>query len=71
MHIKAVCFDLYGALAVVENAMSEAQASDFLVSRGYEVYPQALEAAWHYVSFVDYPQTRLQILQSRAQTSAE
>ncbi len=55
MHIKAVCFDLYGTLAVVENAMSEAHASDFLVSHGYEVYPQALEAAWHYVSFVDYP----------------
>ena len=55
MHVKAVCFDLYGTLAVVEKAMSVTQASDFLVSRGYEVYPQALEAAWHYVSFVDYP----------------
>ena len=55
MHVKAVCFDLYGTLAVVEKAMSETQASDFLVSRGYEVYPQALGAAWHYVSFVDYP----------------
>lgn len=56
MCIKAVCFDLYGTLAaVVENAVTEAQASEFLVSQGYEVYPQALEAAWHYVSFVDYP----------------
>ena len=34
MHVKAVCFDLYGTLAVVEKAMSETQASDFLVSRG-------------------------------------
>lgn len=55
MHVKAVCFDLYGTLAVVQKAMSATQASDFLVSRGYEVYPQALEATWHYVSFVDYP----------------
>ncbi|MEM3617220.1 MAG: HAD family hydrolase [Candidatus Bathyarchaeia archaeon] len=35
--------------------MSGRFVSDFLVSRGYEVYPQALDAAWHYVSFVDYP----------------
>lgn len=55
MCIKAVCFDLHGTLAVVENAMTEAQVSEFLVSRGYDVYPQALKAAWHYFSFVDHP----------------
>jgi FMN phosphatase YigB (HAD superfamily) len=54
VQIKAVCFDLYGTLARVENPLSEAHISDFLVARGYEVYPQALAAAWHYVSFVDY-----------------
>jgi len=35
--------------------IARAHVSDFLVSRGYEVYPQALHAAWHYVSFIDYP----------------
>ena len=55
MPIKAVCFDLYGTLAYVAEPVSDKSASDFLVSRGYEVYPQALAAAWQYVSFVDYP----------------
>jgi len=55
MQIKAVCLDLYGTLARVESTLSEAQISDFLVARGYDVYPQALAAAWHYVSFIDYP----------------
>lgn len=55
MRIKAVCFDLYGTLAYVEEPFSEKSASDFLVSRGYDVYPQALHAAWQYVSFIDYP----------------
>ena len=70
MHVKAVCFDLYGTLAVVQKAMSVTQASDFLVSRGYEVYPQALEATWHYVSFVDYPKLGYKSLPSRAQAGA-
>lgn len=55
MQIKAVCFDLYSTLAYVAEPVSDKSASDFLVSRGYEVYPQALHAAWQYVSFVDYP----------------
>lgn len=55
MRIKAVCFDLYGTLAYVADPVSDESASDFLVSRGYEVYPQALAAAWRYVSFIDYP----------------
>ena len=55
MRIKAVCFDLYGTLAYVAEPVSEKSASDFLVSRGYDVYPQALAATWQYVSFVDYP----------------
>ena len=55
MQIKAVCFDLHGTLVYVAKPVSEKSASDLLVSRGYEVYPQALAAAWQYVSFVDYP----------------
>ena len=55
MPIKAVCFDLYGTLAYVKKPVSRELASEFLVAHGYEVYPQALDAAWHYVSFVDYP----------------
>jgi HAD superfamily hydrolase (TIGR01549 family) len=55
MQIKAVCFDLYGTLAYVAEPVSDKSASDFLVSRGYEAYPQAFHAAWQYVSFIDYP----------------
>jgi HAD superfamily hydrolase (TIGR01549 family) len=55
MQIKAVCFDLHGTLVYVARPVSEKSASDLLVSRGYEAYPQALYAAWQYVSFIDYP----------------
>lgn len=55
MRLKALLFDLYGTVAFCENPVSDRFVSDFLVSRGYEVYPQALDAAWHYVAFVDHP----------------
>ncbi len=55
MNIKLVCFDLYGTLAISENRPSDKQFSDFLVNNGVKVYPQSLAAAWHYVSFIDYP----------------
>jgi len=55
MTIKAVLFDLYGTLTYVENPVSEWEASEFLVRRGYEVYPQAYKAAWQFVTFIDYP----------------
>jgi HAD superfamily hydrolase (TIGR01662 family) len=55
MKLKALLFDLYGTVAFCENPVSDRFISDFLVSRGYEVYPQALDAAWHYVAFVDHP----------------
>lgn len=55
MKLKAIFFDLYGTVAFLEKPLSGRFVSDFLVSRGYEIYPQALDAAWHYVSFVDYP----------------
>jgi len=55
MVIKAVLFDLYGSLAHVENAISNEEISDFLLSRGYEISPQQLKASWMFVAFIDYP----------------
>jgi len=55
MVIKAVLFDLYGTLAYVPNPISDWVVSDFLVSRGYEVYPQMFNTAWRVVGFIDYP----------------
>jgi HAD superfamily hydrolase (TIGR01549 family) len=48
-------FDLHGSLAYMENPLSGEEISDFLFSRGYEVSPQQLKAAWMFVAFVDYP----------------
>ena len=48
-------FDLYGTLTYVENPISNEEASDFLLSRGYGVSPQQFKAAWDFVAFVDYP----------------
>jgi HAD superfamily hydrolase (TIGR01549 family) len=53
--IKAVLFDLYGTLAYVKNPVTETEISEYLFSRGYEVSPQQLKAAWAFVSFIDYP----------------
>ena len=53
--IRAVLFDLHGTLAYVENPVSDFEISDHLFSRGYEVSPQQLRAAWFYVSMIDYP----------------
>jgi HAD superfamily hydrolase (TIGR01549 family) len=53
--IKAILFDLHGSLAYMENPISGEEISDFLFSRGYEVSPQQLKAAWMFVAFVDYP----------------
>jgi len=55
MRVKAVLFDLYGTLIYVENEVSDEEASDFLFSRGYEISPQQLNAAWYFVTMVDYP----------------
>lgn len=55
MRIKAICFDLYGTLAYVKKPVGKNVASDFLIAHGYEVYPQALDAGWYFVSLVDYP----------------
>lgn len=55
MELKDVLFDLYGTLAFLKRKVSGQLVSDFLVSRGYEIFPQALDAAWHYVGMIDYP----------------
>jgi len=53
--IKAVLFDLHGTLACVKNDVTETEISEYLYSKGYEVSPQQLRAAWTFVSFIDYP----------------
>jgi len=55
VNIKAVLFDLYGTIAHVRDGVTDEEASDYLVSRGYEVYPQTFMAAWRFVAFIDYP----------------
>lgn len=55
MVIKAVLFDLYGTLAYMKHSVSDWAVSDFLVSKGYEVYPQTFNTAWRVVAFIDYP----------------
>jgi len=55
MDLKAVLFDLHGTLAYVKNPMTSDEISEFLLKRGYEIYPQSLDAASYYVSMIDYP----------------
>jgi len=55
MRLKAVLFDLHGTLAYVKNPISSEVISEFLLNHGYEIYPQSLDAASHYVSMIDYP----------------
>lgn len=53
--IKAVIFDLVGTLAFVKERVDNKKVSSFLVSNGYEVYPQQLTSAFSFVVFIDYP----------------
>ncbi len=55
MAVKAVFFDLHGTLAYVKKPITSVQASEFLLERGYEIYPQSLDVAQHFVSMIDYP----------------
>jgi FMN phosphatase YigB (HAD superfamily) len=55
MFLKALFFDLHGTLAFVKGPVSAEKISQFLLERGYEIYPQSLNAASHYVSMIDYP----------------
>jgi HAD superfamily hydrolase (TIGR01549 family) len=42
-------------LAYVKNPVTHTEISEYLFSKGYEVSPQQLTAAWTFVSFIDYP----------------
>jgi len=53
--VKAILFDLHGTIGFVKNPVSDLEISEYLSSRGYDVSPQQLRAAWFYVSMVDYP----------------
>ncbi len=54
--VKAVLFDLYGTLGFDENDVDANEVfSSLLLKYGFEVYPQKVNACWHYVYFVDYP----------------
>jgi len=46
---------LHGTIAYVENPVTDNEISEYLFSKGYEVSPQQLKAAWAFVSFIDYP----------------
>lgn len=46
---------MHGTLACVERPVSSEEVSEFLLEHGYEVYPQSLNAASHFVSMIDYP----------------
>jgi len=50
--VEAVLFDLHGTLAYVDNPVSDIEISEYLSSRGYEVSPQQLKAAWFFVSII-------------------
>lgn len=52
---RAVLFDLNGTLAYVKDGITHNKLSEYLFSRGYEVSPQQLGAAFSFVSFIDYP----------------
>ncbi|MHA2090445.1 MAG: HAD family hydrolase [Candidatus Kariarchaeaceae archaeon] len=54
--VKGITFDLAQTLLYqAQKNPSFMEQSEFLVSQGYEIYPQELEAARQYVFFVDLP----------------
>jgi len=55
VRINAILFDMHETLVYVRNGITDEQISDYLFSKGYEVSPQQLRAAWAFVSFIDYP----------------
>jgi len=54
-NVKAVLFDVHGTLVYENHPTTEIELSDYLFSRGYEVSPHQVRAAWAYVAFIDYP----------------
>ena len=55
MTVKAVVFDLFKTLGEFSRLVTDEEASAFLRSRGYPVYPQAWGHAFRFTVFVDYP----------------
>jgi HAD superfamily hydrolase (TIGR01549 family) len=55
MVLKAVFFDLHDTLVYLDNPLSSEEVSEFLLAKGYEVYPQSWDAASHFVGMVDDP----------------
>lgn len=55
MILEAVLFDLHDTLVYLKNPISSGEISEFLLKRGYEIYPQSWDAASHYVGMIDYP----------------
>lgn len=53
--MRAMLFDLHGTLAFVRNPISPEEVSEFMLEHDYEVFPQSLRAAFHFVSMVDCP----------------
>lgn len=54
--VTGITFDLANTLLYqAQENPSFKEQSKYLVSRGYEIYPQELEAARQYVFFVDFP----------------
>ena len=54
-NLKAILFDLHGTVAYLKNQVTETELSEYFFSRGYEISPQQLRAAWAFVTFIDYP----------------
>lgn len=53
--LKAVVFDLFNTLGHFPHIVGDDAVSSFLVSRGYEVYPQTFKWAFGFTVFIDYP----------------
>ena len=55
MTVKAVVFDLFKTLGEFNRIVTDEEASAFLRSKGYAVYPQAWRHAFNFTVFVEYP----------------
>jgi len=56
--IRAVIFDLFRTLGEFSRIVADEEASTFLRSKGYAVYPQAWRHAFNFTVFVEYPRHR-------------
>ena len=53
--IKAILFDLHNTLVYKKDNVEFEEVSKYLFSKDYEISSQQFEAAWSFVSFIDYP----------------